>query len=87
MKKAAAFVSLTISLCALSAPTGGLLPDEKNNVEVYQKVAGAVVNITAITLRNDFEEEVVPQKGQGHGRSCGRGSGARCLRPSHCPEE
>ena len=44
-----------------------LLPDEQNNVEVYQRCIGAVVNITATTLRRDFFFDVIPQKGMGSG--------------------
>lgn len=44
-----------------------LLPDERNNVDVYQKCAPSVVNITATTLRRDFFFEIVPQKGMGSG--------------------
>ena len=43
------------------------LPDEQNNVEVYQRCNPAVVNITAVTLTRDFFFEIVPQKGVGSG--------------------
>lgn len=43
------------------------LPDEQNNIEVYQKVSPAVVNITTMTLRQDFFFEVVPSQGMGSG--------------------
>lgn len=45
----------------------GRLPDEQNNVDVYQRCNPAVVNITAVTLTRDFFFEVVPQKGVGSG--------------------
>ncbi len=41
--------------------------EEKNNIEVYQKCHSSVVNITSITLRQDFFFDIVPQKGQGSG--------------------
>jgi len=44
-----------------------LLPDEQNNVEVYQRTNAAVVNITTTTLRQDFFFDIVPQKGVGSG--------------------
>lgn len=43
------------------------LPDEQNNIDVYQKCSPAVVNITTMTLRQDFFFEVVPQQGMGSG--------------------
>lgn len=43
------------------------LPDEQNNIEVYQKVSPAVVNITTVTLRQDFFFDLVPQQGMGSG--------------------
>jgi len=46
---------------------GAFLPDEQNNIELYQKYSSAVVNITSTTLRRDFFFEVVPQKGLGSG--------------------
>ncbi len=46
---------------------GTYLPDEKNNIDIYRKSSGAVVNITATTLQRDFFFEVVPQKGLGSG--------------------
>jgi len=55
------------SLILISTTAFALLPDEQNNVDVYQKTNPAVVNITATTLRQDFFFEVVPQKGVGSG--------------------
>ncbi|NBW99078.1 PDZ domain-containing protein [bacterium] len=46
---------------------GAVLPDEKNNIEVYQKCHTAVVNITATTLRRDFFFDIIPQRGVGSG--------------------
>jgi S1-C subfamily serine protease len=60
---------LRLALClssavALSAP---LLPDEKNNVDVYQTANPAVVNITSVTLTRDFWMDIIPQTGVGSG--------------------
>lgn len=43
------------------------LPEEQNNIDIYQKCNAAVVNITAVSLRNEYIFEVVPQKGLGSG--------------------
>lgn len=43
------------------------LPDEQNNIDVYQRTHPAVVNITTTVLRRDFFMEVYPQKGLGSG--------------------
>ncbi len=56
-----------VVLGALCSMAEGRLPDEQNNVEVYQRCNPAVVNITAVTLTRDFFFEIVPQKGVGSG--------------------
>lgn len=56
-----------IALLCWGVGAFALLPDEQNNVDVYQKCNAAVVNITATTLRMDFFFDVVPQKGVGSG--------------------
>jgi S1-C subfamily serine protease len=43
------------------------LPEEQNNVEIYQRCSSAVVNITTVTLTQDFFFDIVPQKGLGSG--------------------
>ncbi len=58
---------LIIKCLILNSVAAPLLQDEQNNVDVYQRVNGAVVNITTTTLRRDFFLDVVPQKGQGSG--------------------
>lgn len=50
-----------------SAVTFARLPDEQNNVDIYQRCNPAVVNITAVTLTRDFFFEIIPQKGVGSG--------------------
>ena len=41
--------------------------EEKNNIEVYRKNIGAVVNITSRVMTFDFFYGLVPQEGQGSG--------------------
>lgn len=41
--------------------------DEKINIEVFEKVHQAVVNIVATTLSLNFWMEMIPRKGQGSG--------------------
>lgn len=43
------------------------LPDEQNNIDVYKSCSPAVVNITTVTLRQDFFFDIVPQQGMGSG--------------------
>jgi S1-C subfamily serine protease len=42
-------------------------PEEQNNIEVYRKNIGAVVNITSRAMTFDFFYGLVPQEGQGSG--------------------
>jgi S1-C subfamily serine protease len=58
---------LFLALAVLAMPALALLPDEQNNVDIYQKCNPAVVNITAVTLTQDFFFDVVPQRGVGSG--------------------
>ncbi len=58
---------IVIAAALWASQIQALLPDEQNNVDVYQKTVSAVVNITSTTLRQDFFFEVVPQKGAGSG--------------------
>lgn len=44
-----------------------LLPDERNNVEVYRKCHPAVVNVATVTLKQDFFFNVYPERGVGSG--------------------
>lgn len=60
--------ALVIALFPLSSwGKATLLPDEKNNVEVYSRCSSAVVNITTVTLKQDFFFQVVPERGVGSG--------------------
>src|ERR1051326_8706899 len=54
-------VSWASSLTPVSAPAPGNLSDEeKNNIDIYQRYSGGVVNITTTTLTYDFFFRPVP---------------------------
>ncbi|MCB0403453.1 MAG: trypsin-like peptidase domain-containing protein [Bdellovibrionales bacterium] len=57
------FLALALSTQAL----GRLLTDEQNNVDVYKNCNPAVVNITTVTLKQDFFFQVYPERGVGSG--------------------
>ena len=50
-----------------AASTGSLDNEEQNNIEVYRKNIGSVVNITSRIVTLDFFYGLVPQDGQGSG--------------------
>ena len=50
-----------------AASSGPGDPEEQNNIEVYRKNIGAVVNITSRAMALDFFYGLVPQEGQGSG--------------------
>src|SRR5437867_8147221 len=54
---------------ATAPPAGNLSDEEKNNIDVYQRYGGGVVNITTTTLGYDFFFRPVPMES-------GTGSGA-----------
>lgn len=62
-------LSLQIGAVALvvASLAVALSPDEKNNIEIYQRCNPAVVNITTVKLTQNFFFEVYPQKGVGSG--------------------
>ena len=47
--------------------TGSVSPDEANNIEIYQRLNPAVVNITSVTYEYNWFLEPVPQQGTGSG--------------------
>jgi len=58
----------SVSLGLLWAcPSSALTEDELNNIELYQKLAPSVVNITSTVLEQDFFFTVVPRQGAGSG--------------------
>ena len=50
-----------------AASGASLDPEEQNNINVYRKNIGAVVNITSRVMTFDFFYGLVPQEGQGSG--------------------
>jgi S1-C subfamily serine protease len=50
-----------------AASTQPLDLEEQNNISVYQKNVGSVVNVTSKVVAYDFFEGAVPQEGQGSG--------------------
>jgi S1-C subfamily serine protease len=57
---------LAASTC-LSGVTCALTEDERNNIEIYERLAPGVVNITSTVLEHDFFLNVVPRQGAGSG--------------------
>ena len=58
------------SAVALTAPlplSPDLSPEEKNNVEIYERVSPAVVNITSISIEYNWFYEIIPRRGIGSG--------------------
>lgn len=49
------------------SPTEAALLDEQNNIEIYQRVSPAVVNITSTTIQLDFFFRPFPVPGSGSG--------------------
>ncbi|MGV8074608.1 MAG: S1C family serine protease [Syntrophobacteraceae bacterium] len=45
----------------------GLTEDEKNNIDLYQRLAPGVVNITSTVLERDFFFNIIPREGAGSG--------------------
>ena len=58
----ALFAFLFYSLSALA-----LTEEEKNNIDLYQRLAPAVVNITSTVMEHDFFFNVIPRQGTGSG--------------------
>jgi S1-C subfamily serine protease len=54
-------------LLACASPALSMTEDERNNIELYQKLAPGVVNITSTVLEQDFFFNVVPRQGAGSG--------------------
>ena len=58
----------TLALCLLwLGVLLALTEDERNNIEIYQKLAPGVVNITSTVLEQDFFFNVIPRQGAGSG--------------------
>ncbi len=58
-----------MAIFVLGAPRAAfcLTEDERNNIELYQRLAPGVVNITSTVLEQDFFFNVIPRQGAGSG--------------------
>jgi len=65
--RAANWVSRPHQVEITEAASDSLDPEEQNNINVYHKNIGAVVNITSRAMTFDFFYGLVPQEGQGSG--------------------
>lgn len=61
------FVLMISFLAFFTSPVLGMTEDEKNNIEIYERLAPGVVNITSTVLEHDFFFNVVPRQGVGSG--------------------
>lgn len=59
------FVAAVFLACASLA--AALTEEERNNIELYERLAPGVVNITSTTVEHDFFFNVVPRQGAGSG--------------------
>ncbi len=50
-----------------TAPGWGMTEDESNNIDLYERLAPGVVNISSTVLEHDFFFNVVPREGTGSG--------------------
>ncbi|MCE5335733.1 MAG: trypsin-like peptidase domain-containing protein [Desulfobacteraceae bacterium] len=58
---------LVTAIFAWVPMAGALTEEERNNIDLYERLAPAVVNITSTTLEHDFFFNVVPRQGTGSG--------------------
>jgi len=58
---------LPVQFSGSSARPGGLLEDELNNIEIYDRANKAVVYITTVTMEYTWFYEAVPREGTGSG--------------------
>jgi S1-C subfamily serine protease len=63
----AGLVALFLWQTACCSLAGAMTEDERNNIDVYQRLAPGVVNITSTMLEHDFFFNVVPREGAGSG--------------------
>ncbi|MEN6486902.1 MAG: trypsin-like peptidase domain-containing protein [Syntrophobacteraceae bacterium] len=63
------WTSSVVLLCcfALVGAASAMTEDERNNIDLYQRLAPGVVNITSTVLERDFFFNVVPREGAGSG--------------------
>lgn len=60
-------ILLVIYVCLFSINALGYTSDEENNMELYERLAPGVVNITSTILERDFFFNIVPKQGVGSG--------------------
>ncbi len=58
---------IPVQFSSSSQRSGGLLDDELNNIDIYDRTNKAVVYITTVTMQYTWFYEVVPQEGTGSG--------------------
>ena len=56
-----------VQFSSSSSRSGGLLEDETNNIEIYDRTNKAVVYVTTVTMQYTWFYEAVPQEGTGSG--------------------
>lgn len=68
MHKNLALNFVALSIVALYCGwAGAMTEDEKNNIDLYERLAPGVVNITSTVMERDFFFNVVPRQGAGSG--------------------
>lgn len=60
-------VVIGVMVLVCPPPASSMTEDERNNIELYQRLAPGVVNITSTVLEQDFFFNVVPRQGAGSG--------------------
>jgi putative serine protease PepD len=60
-------LALVIFLLCGATGAAALTEEERNNIELYERLAPGVVNITSTLLEHDFFFNVIPRKGTGSG--------------------
>lgn len=61
------FVVICLSWSGFHVTACALTEDERNNIDVYDRVAPGVVNISSTVLEHDFFFNIVPRQGAGSG--------------------
>lgn len=60
-------IALFLTVLCWASVVAALTEEERNNIELYQRLAPSVVNITSTVLEHDFFFNVVPRQGTGSG--------------------
>ena len=60
-------LALLVFFLVYSPMALALTEEEKNNIDLYQRLAPGVVNITSTVIEHDFFLNVIPRKGTGSG--------------------